>query len=258
MDKVVIGIATRSREDPQFHRLLSHLDEQVERPQRHIVEGRTVAEARNLMISAAMSTEVDVLAFIDTDEIPTSREWIRQITDFQGADIVAGPVIPVEVRNSGARYLADLEKEMCIAIPQDQTVMLTGNSAWRVDVFRSVEERYGYVYDESFRYRRGRGASWVSYGGEDWDLNLRVKEMGFKVRFDPEAGVYHDYSQITWPVALRKRYQYCVGGAIAYLKNRRLRHRVRGAIRRSSVHVLELPIRTVALLRAILLYYGGI
>ncbi len=260
MDMVVVGIATRSREDPQFHQLLSYLDEQGTKAQRHIVEGKTVAEARNLIINSAMDEGMDVVVFIDTDEAPASPRWLHEITDFCGADIVAGPVIPMEARNPGARYLADLEREICVAIPHDQTVMLTGNSAWKVEVFRAVKERYGYVYDESLWSRGGRrpGASRVSYGGEDWDLNFRVKEMGFKVRFNPEAGVYHDYSSITWPLSIKKRYRYCVGGALAYLKNRKIRFRGGRAAKRSSSYVLEYLIKGVALLRAILLYYGGI
>lgn len=256
----LIGIATRSKVDPQYLRLLAALDEQTERPRRQVVEGRTVAQARNGLVDMALERRADALLFIDTDEIPASPHWVREISAFQGADIVAGPVIPVDVRNGGARYLADLERELVVSIPQTPSVMLTGNSAWRTDVFRQIKERQGYIYDEGL-WARGNGApgaARVSYGGEDWDLNLRVAEMGFRIRFNPEAGVYHDYSSITWPRALKKRYRYCVGGALAYLKNRRRLRRAPRALRDSPQVVLDVPIKAAALFRALLLHYGDL
>ncbi|MFQ6012581.1 MAG: glycosyltransferase family 2 protein [Thermoplasmata archaeon] len=256
----LIGIATRSKEDPQYLRLLAALDDQTERPPRHVVEGRTVAQARNAIVDAAIAEGVEAVLFVDTDETPASPDWIREITDFQGADIVAGPVIPYEVRNGGARYLADLEKELVVSIPQNPTVMLTGNSAWKLGVFQQIQDRYGYIYDESLWSRGDNGAraARVSYGGEDWDLNLRAARMGFRVRFNPQAGVHHDYSSITWTLALKKRYRYCVGGALAYLKNRQLLRRAGGALRGSPQVVLDLPIKTAALFRALLLHYGDV
>lgn len=256
----LIGIATRSREDPQYLRLLTALDEQTERPPRHIVEGRTVAQARNDIVDVALRERAKAVLFIDTDETPASPRWVREITDFQGADIVAGPVIPLDIRNEGARYLADLERELVISMPQNPTAMLTGNSGWKVDVFRRIKERDGYVYDEGLWSQGddGPGAARVSYGGEDWDLNLRVARSGFRVRFNSEAGVYHDYSSITWPLALKKRYRYCVGGALAYLKNRQLLRRAGGALRGSRQFVLDGPIKAAALFRALLLHYGDL
>lgn len=256
MEKLV-GIATRTRDDPQLARLLASLDEQTERPARHVVVGKTVAQARNDIVETAQERGAEAVLFIDTDETPANPDWVREITDFRGADIVAGLVIPVEVRNAGARYLADLEKALSAAVPQDQTRMLTGNSAWKVEVFRALQERYGYLYDEALWFNGSGtpGPARTSYGGEDWELNLRVKEMGFKVRFNAAAGVYHDYSDITFPIALTKRYRYCLGGSLAYLKNR---GELGGAIVRSFGHPIDYPIRAAAFARALLLRYAGI
>lgn len=257
--KKVIGIATRSRDDPGFQRLLQALEEQTERPPLHVVEGRTVAQARNAIAEHALEQGYDAVLFIDTDERPASDRWVREIGDFRDADIVAGPVVPVEVGSGGARYLAEVERALVVSIPEDPTAMLTGNSAWRTSVFAAVKERYGTVYDDALWSRRGRspGLARISYGGEDWDLNLRVQALGFRVRFNPRAEVYHDYSAITWPVALIKRYRYSVGGALALLKNRQVARRLPTAARRAT-HPLDPPIKALALVRALLLYHGGI
>lgn len=243
-DQVMVGIAARSQDDPQLARLLDRLEAQTRPAEVRVVAGadRTVAQAKNVLVDQALEAGADALVFVDTDEVPADATWVAEITDFQGADIVTGPVVPVGVETPAARYLARLEEELVAAAPEDPAVLLWENSAWRTGVFRALRDRYGYVVDEAF-----------VRGGEDWDLNLRVEAMGFRVRFNPRARVHHDYGGVTLPQAVRKRYRYCVGGALAYLKNRRP---LGGPLRRSLLHPLEAPIRAAAFLRALLLHWG--
>jgi GT2 family glycosyltransferase len=118
-----------------------------------------------------------------------------------------------------------------------------GNSAWRLDALRGV----------------GGFDTRLSWGGEDYDVNLRVAKAGHRGGYVPDAWVHHDQGgRNDLRRLLRRKYRYNVGATLAYMKNGVLREKMRSAARNTVAfrHPYErwnLVIQPLALLRALTL-----
>ncbi len=149
-----------------------------------------------------------IVAFLDADEV-APPEWLRELTGpiMRGeADFTGGPTKPLgSPRSRAEAYLNAFDawfyREL---VPRDITLLPMGNTAWRTDLLRSI----------------GGFDGRLTWGGEDYDVNLRAVQIGSRGLFVPSAWVYHDQSRLnTARKVLRRRYRYSVGATMAYLKN---------------------------------------
>lgn len=193
----------------------------------------------------ALSGRTDVVAFLDTDEVAPPG-WLAALVapiEEGRADVTGGPTRPLAPPSTkGEAYLNDFEAWFYpTVVARDLTKLPMGNSAWRLAV---VEEAGG--FDERLRW-----------GGEDYDLNLRVAKAGGRAAYVPEAWVHHDQSgRNDLRSILRRKYRYNVGAALAYMKNGVLRERMRASAGARFDHPWErwnLVVQPLALARALML-----
>ena len=187
----------------------------------------------------------DVVAFLDTDEVAPPG-WLAALVapiEEARADVTGGPTRPLSAPTTdGERYLNDFEAWFYPnVVAGDMTKLPMGNSAWRV----AMLERVG-GFDERLRW-----------GGEDYDINLRVAKAGGRAVYVPEAWVHHDQSgRNDLRSILRRKYRYNVGAALAYMKNGVLRERMRASTAARFRHPWErwnVVVQPLALARAITL-----
>jgi GT2 family glycosyltransferase len=201
----------------------------------------SVAETRNGALASLR--DADVVAFLDSDQV-APEGWLAALVAplEDGADFAGGPTRPlVAPRGKGEAYLNDFEAWFYPnVVAHDLTKLPMGNSAWRLDALRAV----------------GGFDPRLVWGGEDYDVNIRMAKAGRKGAYVPEAWVYHDQGgRNDLRRLLRRKYRYNVGAALAYMKNGVLREKMRGAARNTVAfkHPYErwnLVIQPLALLRA--------
>lgn len=166
----------------------------------------SIARARNLALAVL---ETDIVAFLDTDQTAPPG-WLAALVapiEAGEADWTGGPTKP----KAKLELLRLKEDRLYAAARQDPTRIPMGNSAWGKEVFDKVG-----TFDER-----------LSMGGEDWDLALRAADAGFRGTLVEAAWVEHDLRGLdSYTKLARKQFRYNVGGAMAYLKNRKLAGRV--------------------------------
>lgn len=208
--------------DPDFR---GWLDDQAAAHGADIVHeaGASVARARNLALEHAREHATGVLAFLDTDQ-RAPEGWLSALVDpieAGRADWTGGPTQPI----ASLDLMALKEARLYEAAREDPTRIPMGNSAWAHEVFDAVGG-----FDER-----------LSMGGEDWDLALRARAAGFEGTLVEDAWVEHDLTRLdTYRDVARKQFQYNVGGAMAYMKNRSLVDRLGSSGPRVERHPFDL------------------
>lgn len=199
----------------------------------------SVPRSRNMGLEALKG--MDVVSFLDTDEV-APQEWLARLTrPIQGneADFTGGPTKAWGGKTPYTDYLQTIEDRHYRLVAKDISSLPMGNSAWRREIFDAIGG-----FDESF-----------TSAGEDYDVNLRALDRGYRGKFVPEAWVYHDQSHLDtgWKI-LKRKYRYMVGGAMAYRKNEALIRKLGRIVKQPKYwHWLEVfnpPIRLLAYLRA--------
>lgn len=202
----------------------------------------SVAETRNSALASLKDTEIVV--FLDSDQVAPPDWLARLVAPLEAgvADFAGGPTKPLgPPRGKGEAYLNDFEAWFYPnVVAHDLTKLPMGNSAWRLSVLREV----------------GGFDPRLTWGGEDYDVNLRVHQAGHRGAYVPEAWVHHDQGgRNDLRRLLRRKYRYNVGATMAYMKNGVLREKMRSAAKNTVAfkHPYErwnLVIQPLALLRA--------
>lgn len=206
----------------------------------------SVAQTRASALRSLVGRTI-VVAFLDTDEVAPPG-WLGALVapiEAQQADFTGGPTRPLAPpATRGEAYLNDFEAWFYPnVVAHDLTKLPMGNSAWSVELLHRVGG-----FDERLRW-----------GGEDYDINIRVAKAGGRGRYVPDAWVHHDQSgRNDLRSILRRKYRYNVGAALAYLKNGVLLRKMRPAARTSVAfrHPWErwnLLVQPLALARALTL-----
>lgn len=203
-----------------------------------LVERRgSVARSRNLMYERSMG---DIIVFIDTDQFPPSREWLKKLTEpiISGKyDYACGPTRPSPnpyYKSKYNDYFTVSERNLYSRAAVDPSIFPMGNSAWNRKVFDYLIEKDGYLFDERF-----------IGGGEDYDINLRAIKYGFRGVCIKDAWVYHDLSSLnTLRKILKKKMRYAKWGTVALLKNNYMKNRlaVRYPIKRHWIDIIFNPL----------------
>lgn len=193
----------------------------------------------------SLEGKTDILAFLDTDEVAPPH-WLAALVapiEEGRADFTGGPTRPLAgPATEGERYLNEFEAWFYPnVVAHDLTKLPMGNSAWRLAKLLEVGG-----FDERLRW-----------GGEDYDLNLRVAKAGGRGVYVPDAWVHHDQSgRNDLRSILRRKYRYNVGAALAYMKNGVLGERMRASATGKFRHRYEawnVVIQPLALARALTL-----
>jgi GT2 family glycosyltransferase len=202
---------------------------------RHVaVASRGLSRARNEGVRLA---ECDLIVFVD-DDMLADPGWLRAIVEPLMADaalIVTGRVLPGPRESPGGFVpaLVDGAAPAEFRGRLDRDVLAGGNMAIRRTTFDAVG---------GFDPRLGAGS--LCPAAEDNDLGYRLLEAGYRIRYVPDALLYHR----AWRPAgayLSVRYAYGLGKGGYYAKHMKastrhflrrlgsdLRHRVVRACRR--------------------------
>lgn len=206
----------------------------------------SVAQTRNSALTSLRG--VEIVAFLDADEV-APPDWLKLLVapiERGDASFAGGPTKPLAPpQGKGEAYLNEFEAWFYPnVVAHDITKLPMGNSAWRRDVLLEV----------------GGFDPRLSWGGEDYDVNLRVAAAGHPGAFVEDAWVYHDQSgRNDLRRLLRRKYRYNVGASLAYLKNGVMRQKMRSAARNTGAfkHPYEkwnVIVQPLALARALTLW----
>jgi len=201
-----------------------------------------IAESRNKTMKLI---DTDIIIFIDSDE-KAPKNWLIKIINpiiKNKADFVGGKTIPMrKPKNKVEKYVyKKSEYNYQNIYKYDVSKIHMGNSAWRKKIFDKIGN-----FDEK-----------IKWGGEDYDINIRAINAGFKGVFLEDAWVWHDRGVDTLRKFIKKKYKYDIGSTITYLKNNESKIKAKKAIKISFIHPLEffsLIIKPFSYLKGQMLY----
>jgi GT2 family glycosyltransferase len=210
----------------------------------------SVAQTRASALRSLEGKGVDIVAFLDSDQVAPPG-WLAALAaplEDGRAEFAGGPTRPLAPpQGKGEAYLNDFEAWFYPhVVARDITKLPMGNSAWR---YRALMDAGGVD-------------ARLAWGGEDYDVNIRMAKAGARGVLVPDAWVYHDQSgRNDLRRLLRRKYRYNVGATLAYLKNGVLREKMREAARNTAAfrHPYErwnVVVQPLALMRALTLWRG--
>ncbi len=154
--------------------------------------------ARNRGIRQARG---EIIAFIDADCQPRSSTWLRSLIDGHQDPAVGafvGEFQPLSTQGIIEGYVDDrglIRQETLLK--SDPPSIAAGNAAYRKSVF----EKIGLFQS-------------TNHFGADSELTLRmIRDGSFRIRYNPEAVVYHPHPAALIPF-LRRTYQIGIGLAV--------------------------------------------
>ena len=156
------------------------------------------ASARNCGIRAS---EGDFIAFTDSDCLP-DETWLAELLKGFDSPRVAG--VGGVVRRADTDLVSEYVDAVGMLNPliRDGEVdyLVTANACFRRDVLFEAN-----LFDERF----------VKPGGEDTELSVRVRSLGYELKFTPAAVVLHHHRQ-TLPALLKTMSNYGQGCYILF------------------------------------------
>lgn len=154
---------------------------------------RGLAAARNLGLKAA---EGGLVLFMDDDLIPCPGLLSRHYLSHQSGrpHVLLGPCTPIASSGHSAAWLSWWEKhyqELSRSGYVKRFDQFTvANASGPADLFTAVGG-----FDESF----------VLYGGEDYEMGVRILQDGATVRYDRDAVAIHDHQEDEFTAIARQR-----------------------------------------------------
>lgn len=132
----------------------------------------TIPEQRNLGLKKAQG---DIIAFIDADCVPDNNWLIELAKSINNEEkiIVAG-----SIKSIGGKTIGDVGKERRNSKKYLDEAP-TMNMAFKKEIIKKVG-----FFDESFNY------------GSDVDFTWRATDLGYKIRHNKNAIIYHDWGNL--------------------------------------------------------------
>lgn len=169
-------------------------------------ERKGPAPAKNEGIKKAKG---DIIVFIDADCI-AHPVWLKNIVEpFRNSEIgcVAGEIVACEPKTRIEHFLIK-KKHLSQSVNINHTFLsyaATANAAYRKEIFEKVG-----LFDEAL------------FTGEDADMSWRMQlETNYKVRYSPEALVYHPH-ETSLKALYKQKKRHAYGGVALYKKYKNL------------------------------------
>lgn len=203
-----------------------------------ILPGRCVDTRRKVIDKIIDETEIVV--FIDADEV-APEDWLKKLIEpieKREADYTGGTLRPYDKPKSKPEYIMNIIQAINEkVVSQDITYLAMGNSAWHVRIFKKIGS-----FDSTSLKSKDVTISRKHYVSEDFDINIREGNAGFKGKFIPDAFVYHDQSHVcTYRKLIRHFYGNYVRTAMVYFKHKRTALKfTKGTIKTSIKHPIQI------------------
>lgn len=215
LDAVLAGVALPSEilvvdqsADDATRRLVEERAQSAPVPVRHIAQTEAgLSRSRNAALKAATQ---DVLAVTDDDCVPDSR-WVEVLARELAADpsihAVTGRVLPLGDEIPGTFAVSSRTS----VVRRD----FEGNVLpWMVGTGGNFAARREWLTRiGGYDVRVGTGSAGRS--GEDIDLLYRLLRAGARIRYDPDAVVYHERQSLAKRVRSRFGYGHGIGACCA-------------------------------------------
>jgi len=185
-----------------------------------LLPGRCI-DTRRQVINLLLD-ETDIIAFIDSDE-EASFHWLEKLIEpitLYEADFTGGPTYWKNYPQSKPeQILTDIIKQAERQFSEDITYLGMGNSAWHTKIFKKI----GNFDNSSNTTSTDKDSIAGSYHvSDDYDINIRATDAGFKGLFVRDAYVYHDQAHIdTFKKLLKYFYGQYVRTSMAYFKHKK-------------------------------------
>jgi GT2 family glycosyltransferase len=232
----------------------------------HLIPGRSYDTRRKVIHQLVFDDKwiktcfrTDIVAWIDSDEL-AMKDWLGNLIapiEANEADFTGGPWIPTTEKSKPEKILNIIQLKNQALASKNQAYIAMGNSAWNVEIFRKVGGLDGSSESDNVDAGIAKGGRVISghFVSEDFDLNVRAQNAGFRSRYVPEAVVYHDQSHInTFTKLIKYQYNNYVRVGMAYFKNRCPMGKFTLATKETSIsHPFELILlllKPIALLNA--------
>lgn len=153
----------------------------------------TIPEQRNLGLKEAKG---NIIAFIDANCIPVDNwliELVKPINN-EGESVIAG-----SFKSIGGKTVWDVGKERMNSkkyLDEAPTI----NMAFKKEIIKKVG-----FFDEKFNY------------GSDVDFTWRATDLGYKIRYNKNAIIYHDWGNLQQEI--KRAFRYGEGRARLYKKH---------------------------------------
>jgi len=128
----------------------------------------TLPEQRNLGLKKAQG---DIIAFIDADCVPDNNWLIELAKSISNEEKI---VVAGSIKSIGKKTTWDVEEERKYL---DEAS--TNNMAFKKEIIKKVG-----FFDEKLNY------------GEDIDFTWRATDLGYKIRYNKNAIIYHDWGNL--------------------------------------------------------------
>lgn len=167
-----------------------------------------------------LKDKTEIIAFIDSDEW-AHDDWLENLIvpiECGRADFTAGMVTPTKAITKPEAILNAIQYRSQDLLNQDITYMQMGNSAWNMKIFKTI----GNFDASEIAIETDKGKIGGSYHiSEDYDLNIRAVNAGFKGLYVENAIINHNQSRInTTNKLIRYFFNQFVRTSIAYFKNK--------------------------------------
>ena len=187
-----------------------------------ILPGRCIDTRRQVI--DYLIDKTDIIAFIDSDEEAYNIWWLIELLNpiIKGeADFVGGNIIPTTAKTDAERILNIIQYQSQEMYDKDISYIAMGNSAWKMDIFKKIgnfdASSISTKTDKDYTKGKIGGSYHVS---DDYDINVRAVNAGFKGVFAKDAQVLHNQSQIDSTKKLIKYfYSQFVRTSMAYFKH---------------------------------------
>jgi GT2 family glycosyltransferase len=153
----------------------------------------TIPEQRNLGLKKAQG---NIIVFIDADCVPDNNwliELVKPISD-EGESVVAG-----SIKSIGEKSIWDGEAER-MNYKKYLVEAPTMNMAFKKEIIKKVG-----FFDEKFNY------------GSDVDFTWRATDLGYKIRYNKDAIIYHDWGNLQQEI--KRAFRYGEASARLYKKH---------------------------------------
>jgi len=206
--------------------------------------GRCIDTRRQVISYLKKDKEKKIIVFLDSDMVALNN-WLINLTvpiAKGDADFTGGKILYKPSKNDFERVLNIINCKNQELLSKDVSYIPMGNSAWHMKIFDKIgsfdDSSVSNKTDKDYLKGNIKGSYHVS---DDYDINIRAIQAGFKGKYIDNAVVYHNQSHInTYKKLVSYFYRQYVRTSMAYFKHKMGISKFTKGSKTTVVHPFEL------------------